>query len=337
MLGLFGSSDATETDSLSGKGRGKETSQSGKGGLKTRQVEVWENQRYQVGVGFNKEGLLPTDRSNYSDKDGTKHFNTMEEANEGLITPGWRWVADSQWLVNSVRGNPRDGPGWSYAIDFVNDEENYAKDMNALHYVRRRVYHRPQEYSSAEYSKWLNENTAKEALKKEQTEKDALLAAAGGQPVNNQFYGSVISPLEDFGRTMYTLPNTLVENTQKQMIDYGVNQVTEMANKEQIDFTQFVTESTGKWHLWAFFAGGVMMATSLISGLLNMVGADWMGFSPLTACINVYVFLFGVLTLFLEYKDHPATRDVKNVIRAQVIDLFTYLPISLSLIVFNPH
>ena len=138
MLGLFGSSDATETDSTA-----KDTSQSGKGGLKTekpfktRQIEEWENQRYQVGVGFNKEGLLPTDRLNFSDKDGTKHFNTIEEATTGLLTPGWRWTADSQGLVNSLRGNPRDGPGWSYAIDFVNDEENYAKEMNALHYVRR--------------------------------------------------------------------------------------------------------------------------------------------------------------------------------------------------------
>ena len=133
MLSLFGSSDATETDTSA-----KDTSsQSVKGGLKTRSIEVWENQRYQVGVGFNAEGLLPTDRLNFSDKDGTKHFTTLEEATTGLLTPGWRWIADSQWLVNSLRGNPRDGPGWSYAIDFVNDEENYAKEMNALHYVRR--------------------------------------------------------------------------------------------------------------------------------------------------------------------------------------------------------
>ena len=161
-------------------------------------------------------------------------------------------------------------------------------------------------------------------MKKELTERDALLAAAGGRPVTDQFYGAVISPLEDFGRTMYTLPNTMVENTQKKMIDYGVNQVTELASKEQQDFSHFITESTGKWQLWAFFAGGAMIATSLISGLLNMCGLDWMGFSPLTACINLYVFLCGVLTLFLEYKDHPATRDVKNVIRAQV----THLPLT---------
>ena len=120
---------------------------------------------------------------------------------------------------------------------------------------------------------------------------------------------------------MYTLPNTVVENTQKQLIDYGVNQVTEIAQKEQENFSSFINESTGKWRLWAFFAGGTMMATTLVSGLLNMCGLDWMGFSPLTACINFYVFLFGLLTLFLEYKDHPATRDVKNVIRAQLFFL----------------
>ena len=109
MLGLFGSSDATETDaSSSGKNPGgKDTSLVKQKSLKIRQVEIWENQRYQVGVGFNKDGLLPTDRLNFSDKDGTKHFNTLEEASEGLLTPGWRWTIDSQWLVDSVRGNPR--------------------------------------------------------------------------------------------------------------------------------------------------------------------------------------------------------------------------------------
>lgn len=142
MLGLFGSGDATETDSLSGD-KGSSKHGGGKGSSstkspKTRLVEIWENQRYQVGVGFNKEGLLPTDRFNFSDVNGTKHWNTMEEATSGLLTPGWTWTPDSQWLVDSVRGNPRDGPGWSYAIDFVNDEENYSKDMNTLlHYVRR--------------------------------------------------------------------------------------------------------------------------------------------------------------------------------------------------------
>jgi len=80
------------------------------------------------------------------------------------------------------------------------------------------------------------------------------------------------------------------------------------------------------------------MITSLISGLLNTFGLDWMGFSPLTACINLYVFLCGVLTLFLEYKDHPATRDVKNMIRAQVIHVsyalctFILSPFALSVV-----
>ena len=52
--------------------------------------------------------------------------------------------------------------------------------------VCRRVYHRQQEYSAAEYNKWLDESTAKQALQKEQTERDALLAAAGGKPVTDQ-------------------------------------------------------------------------------------------------------------------------------------------------------
>ena len=43
----------------------------------------------------------------------------------------------------------------------------------------RRVYHRQQEYSAAEYDKWLDDTAAQNAMKKEQTERDALLAAAG--------------------------------------------------------------------------------------------------------------------------------------------------------------
>ena len=104
-------------------------------------------------------------------------------------------------------------------------------------------------------------------------------------------------------------------------MDYGISQAQEAGRKEVQGFEEFLQESSGKWRLAAFLAGGLMMGTSVLSGLLNVMGLAWMGFSPFTACVNVYVFICGLLTLFLEYKDHPATKDAKQVLRSQLFFL----------------
>ena len=109
------------------------------------------------------------------------------------------------------------------------------------------------------------------------------------------------------------------------MVDYAISEATGLANKEQAGFQDFVKEAHGKWRGVAFLSGGLMIATAMLSGLLNMMGLSLMGFSPFTACVNVYAFVFGLFTLILEYKDKADgtfltvfTGDVKYLIRTQV-------------------
>lgn len=110
-----------------------------------------------------------------------------------------------------------------------------------------------------------------------------------------------------------------------QVVDYAIKEASELAHKEQAGFQDFVKEAHGKWRGLAFLSGGLMIATAMLSGLLNMMGLSLMGFSPFTACVNVYAFVCGVFTLILEYKDKADgtiltvfTGDVKYLIRTQV-------------------
>jgi len=207
-----------------------------------------------------------------------------------------------------------------------------------------------QVYSQEAYQKWLNETAARERAEKMKRENEALLANSGGHmmPVNVA-YGAI----EGLGRTLYTLPNAVVENAQKQVcvwlslrgvrrsvalflmwlvvsllfqvVDYAIKEASELAHKEQAGYQDFVKEAHGKWRGLAFLSGGLMIATAMLSGLLNMMGSSLMGFSPFTACVNVYAFVYGVFTLILEYKDKADgtiltvfTGDVKYLIRTQV-------------------
>jgi len=258
MLALVGLSgkEASEKDasssptSLSSSGKaapglvvsGKSTSFNGH---KTKEVEAWENQRYKVGVGFCADGLLPTDAFGaFSTKDGSDNFASLEEATEMLVTAGWDWVPGTSWLVDSTRTHGRN-EGWVYAVNFYTDDYFYAKDPSNLHFVRRRCYVRrqvlrttlpglaapfpphicywTQVYSQEAYKKWLNETAARERADKLKRENEALLANSGGHmmPVNVA-YGAI----EGFGRTLYTLPNAVVENAQKQVsVDWGWSSV----------------------------------------------------------------------------------------------------------------
>lgn len=208
MLGMFGgSSDAAASSEQDSGGKFPSVKKISK--EKTKEVECYENQRYQVGVGFNADGLLPTDRLNFSTMDGLMNFKSLDDANVGLVTPGWNWVPTSPWLVDTTHahGNPRDD-GWMYGVDFANDSANYSNEKNAfLHFVRRRRFTRRQIYSQDDYQQWLADTTRKDADAKEENERQQLLSAAGGAPPPNAVYGA----FEEFGRTLYTLPSTVVE------------------------------------------------------------------------------------------------------------------------------
>jgi hypothetical protein len=101
-------------------------------------VEVDENQRYWVGRGFGKGGLLPTDRGCFSSTDGSLSWKSLQEAGNDLLLLGRGWSyteSDDEFLPS------QDDPErcWMYSTDFRADHLLQAKpDRKLLHMVRYR-------------------------------------------------------------------------------------------------------------------------------------------------------------------------------------------------------
>mmetsp|Transcript_30814 Transcript_30814/g.44851 ORF Transcript_30814/g.44851 Transcript_30814/m.44851 type:complete len:486 (+) Transcript_30814:99-1556(+) len=109
-------------------------------GLEER-VEIYENQRFWVGGGFSKKGLLPTDRCRaYSSFDGSLSFQTLEECSEQLLGKGWHYDDnDNGFLPVIDEDGTTDVEGWSYFSDFSADAIQSPKKAKGLtHFVRRR-------------------------------------------------------------------------------------------------------------------------------------------------------------------------------------------------------
>lgn len=53
-----------------------------------REIEVYENERYIPLSGWSTKGLLMTDRSAYSNEDGSANFGSLEEAGTQLTSEG---------------------------------------------------------------------------------------------------------------------------------------------------------------------------------------------------------------------------------------------------------
>ena len=54
----------------------------------SRKIEVFENERYIPLSGWGSKGLLISDRSAYSTKDGSSNFSNIDEATSQLISDG---------------------------------------------------------------------------------------------------------------------------------------------------------------------------------------------------------------------------------------------------------
>jgi hypothetical protein len=98
-------------------------------------VEIDENERYWVGGGFGRGGLLPNDRGAFSSTDGTISWKSLEQASEDLILLGRGWKYEQGSHFESIGQ-------WMYAADFRNESIKNAKpDRGLSSFVRfRRLY-----------------------------------------------------------------------------------------------------------------------------------------------------------------------------------------------------
>jgi hypothetical protein len=137
----------------------------------------------------------------------------------------------------------------------------------------------------------------------------------------SHLFSHLLSPTLSYCHLLSPIPLTHSHLWLPPALTYSPSPTPQAGQQEAKGFEEFLQESSGKWRLAAFLAGGLMLATSLLSGLLNVLGLSLMGFSPFTACVNLYVFVGGLVTFFLEYKDHPATKGVKQLIRSHLFFL----------------
>eukprot|EP01041_Mallomonas_annulata_P003979 gene3979-7930_t len=98
--------------------------------------ELFENERFSPMSGWSSKGLLMTDRKAFSTRDGSISWSTLEQAEDGLMSYGWEWDKDSNWVVDTNFPGT-DGEGWSYDVNFGTFESASAT-KGMMHFVRRR-------------------------------------------------------------------------------------------------------------------------------------------------------------------------------------------------------
>ena len=85
-----------------------------------------------------------------------------------------------------------------------------------------------------------------------------------------------------------------------------------------IFLSRYAEEGDWTWRLAGFFSGCFMMLSSFLGFFSN-----FFALSPFTACLNVYIFCFGVLSVCMEYKDTLMTQQYVAIIRKEAHFLTT--------------
>ena len=138
-------------------------------------VECYENQRYWPVVGWSSR-LLPTDRPNWSNEEGTQ----AKQFTDFKCPPGWSWVSD--WRIDKGSGSgsdgagDEDGEGWSYAVEFTREWKGEAS-RGARNLVRRR--------------RWVRKRQSNNKTAEQQRRNQSLMpSAASNMSANSLTVGS---------------------------------------------------------------------------------------------------------------------------------------------------
>ncbi|XP_066589836.1 tectonin beta-propeller repeat-containing protein [Prorops nasuta] len=102
--------------------------------------ETYENERWLPIEGFSGR-LLPTDRYNFSNQDGT-----IDRSRDKVKLPSMAWQWEGDWHIETtLDGQPLDHDGWTYAVDFP---ATYSTKKQWKSCVRRRKWVRYRRYSA---------------------------------------------------------------------------------------------------------------------------------------------------------------------------------------------
>lgn len=152
--------------------------------------ETYENERWLPLEGFSGR-LLPTDRYNFSNQDGT-----VDRSRDKVKLPSMAWQWEGDWQIETtLDGQPLDHDGWTYAIDFP---ATYTTKKQWKSCVRRRKWVRYRRYSA------MNSWCAIAPLHKDPTKEPFIDVAVGGNQMPGGSSGSLIVwAVTAHGRVMF--------------------------------------------------------------------------------------------------------------------------------------
>lgn len=140
--------------------------------------EAYENERWLPLDGFSSR-LLPTDRFNFSNADGTVNRHT-----EKIQLPSLSWQWEGDWQLDcELDGERLDHDGWTYALDFP-AKYHPKKQWNSC--VRRRKWFRYRRYHA------MNSWSAVDPLHKDITKEPFNDIAVGGTNIPNATPGLLL-------------------------------------------------------------------------------------------------------------------------------------------------
>ncbi|XP_011065676.1 PREDICTED: tectonin beta-propeller repeat-containing protein [Acromyrmex echinatior] len=152
--------------------------------------ETYENERWLPLEGFSGR-LLPTDRYNFSNQDGT-----VDRSRDKVKLPSMAWQWEGDWQIETtLDGQPLDHDGWTYAIDFP---ATYTTKKQWKSCVRRRKWVRYRRYSA------MNSWCAIAPLHKDPTKEPFIDIAVGGNQMPGSSSGNlVVWAVTAHGRIMF--------------------------------------------------------------------------------------------------------------------------------------
>ncbi|XP_059099157.1 tectonin beta-propeller repeat-containing protein-like isoform X1 [Tigriopus californicus] len=135
------------------------------------QEHTYENQRWNPVDGF-CNSLLPTDRPNWSSKDGL-----VGKPKDQIKLPSLAWQWEGEWYVDThFNGKALDKDAWTYSIDFPSD---FSPKKGFTSCVRRRKWIRYRRYAAT------NSWASLPAIHKHVSEEPFIDVSVGGQEIPN--------------------------------------------------------------------------------------------------------------------------------------------------------
>lgn len=218
--------------------------------------ETYENERWLPLEGFSGR-LLPTDRYNFSNQDGT-----IDRSRDKVKLPSMAWQWEGDWQIETtLDGQPLDHDGWTYAVDFP---ATYSTKKQWKSCVRRRKWVRYRRYSA------MNSWCAIAPLHKDPTKEPFIDISVGGNQIPGGNPGSlVVWAVTAHGRVMFRVgtSTTCPEGQRWSAIKLGSGH----------EVTQISVGMTGL--VWAV----VMVGKALVrTGITreNPMGDDWSEVEP---------------------------------------------------------